>query len=244
MEPLFSIGEMAKKSQLSIQRLRYYDKIGLLVPAFTDPTSGYRYYKTAQEEQLNLIQALQYMGFSLQELKQYLDKNTSESLPDLLIKYQQKLIDEEARIARKKWLIDRYQGLLKREPEKIELLTSARLLLTEPLLTPVHADILNDPAFHQEVQKILSRLGLSKSYLQFPGYFLLDGQAYLFVELDHSIGAPGERYLISSERQAFVTPQNWQIPAENADYLLQETVAWIDQELVRGYSYETKLTFE
>ncbi|MBC2183808.1 MerR family transcriptional regulator [Listeria sp. FSL L7-0233] len=244
MEPLFSIGEMAKKSQLSIQRLRYYDKIGLLVPAFTDPTSGYRYYKTAQEEQLNLIQALQYMGFSLQELKQYLDKNTSESLPDLLIKYQQKLIDEEARIARKKWLIDRYQGLLKREPEKIKLLTSARLLLTEPLLTPVHADILNDPAFHQEVQKILSRLGLSKSYLQFPGYFLLEGQAYLFVELDHSIGAPGERYLIASERQAFVTPQNWQIPAENADYLLQETVAWIDQELVRGYSYETKLTFE
>ncbi|MBC1571538.1 MerR family transcriptional regulator [Listeria sp. FSL L7-1426] len=244
MEPLFSIGEMAKKSQLSIQRLRYYDKIGLLVPAFTDPTSGYRYYKTAQEEQLNLIQALQYMGFSLQELKQYLDKNTSESLPDLLIKYQQKLIDEEARIARKKWLIDRYQGLLKREPEKIEQLTSARLLLTEPLLTPVHADILNDPAFHQEVQKILSRLGLSKSYLQFPGYFLLDGEAYLFVELDHSIGAPGERYLASSERQAFITPQNWQMPAENADYLLQETVAWIDQELVRGYSYETKLTFE
>ncbi|MBC1969919.1 MerR family transcriptional regulator [Listeria marthii] len=244
MEPLFSIGEMAKKSQLSIQRLRYYDKIGLLVPAFTDPASGYRYYKTAQEEQLNLIQALQYMGFSLQELKQYLDKNTSESLPDLLIKYQQKLIDEEARIARKKWLIDRYQGLLKRETEKAEQLTASRLLLTEPLLTPVHADILNDPAFHQEVQKTVSRLELSKSYLQFPGYFILGGQAYLFVELDHSIGAPGERHLASSERQAFVTPQNWQTPAENADYLLQETVAWIDQELVRGYSYETNLTFE
>lgn len=141
MEPLFSIGEMAKKSQLSIQRLRYYDKIGLLVPAFTDPTSGYRYYKTAQEEQLNLIQALQYMGFSLQELKQYLDKNTSESLPDLLIKYQQKLMDEEARIARKKWLIDRYQGLLKRETDSTKPLTAVRLLLTEPLLTPVHADI-------------------------------------------------------------------------------------------------------
>ncbi|MEN0731990.1 multidrug transporter, partial [Listeria monocytogenes] len=28
------------------------------------------------------------------------------------------------------------------------------------------------------------------------------------------------------------------------NYLLQETVAWINQELVRGYSYETKLTFE
>ncbi|NVS34649.1 multidrug transporter, partial [Listeria monocytogenes] len=46
------------------------------------------------------------------------------------------------------------------------------------------------------------------------------------------------------ERQAFVTPQNWKTPSENENYLLQETVAWINQELVRGYSYETKLTFE
>lgn len=72
----------------------------------------------------------------------------------------------------------------------------------------------------------------------------LDGQTYLFIELDRSIGAPGERRLLSSERQAFVTPQNWETPLENENYLLQETVAWINQELVRGYSYETKLTFE
>ncbi|EAF5657892.1 MerR family transcriptional regulator [Listeria innocua] len=244
MEPLFSIGEMAKKSQLSIQRLRYYDKIGLLVPAFTDPTSGYRYYKTAQEEQLNLIQALQYMGFSLQELKQYLDNNTSESLPDLLIKYQQKLTEEESRIARKKWLLERYQGLLKRDSEKKELVLPARLLLTERLLTPVHSNILNDPAFHQEVQEKVRRLGLSKSYQQFPGFFMLDGQAYLFIELDHSVGAPGERLLLSSERQSFITSQTSKSYPENENYLLQETVAWINQELVHGYSYETKLTFE
>ncbi|EJE4622991.1 multidrug transporter, partial [Listeria monocytogenes] len=52
------------------------------------------------------------------------------------------------------------------------------------------------------------------------------------------------RRLLSSERQAFVTPQNWETPPENENYLLQETVAWINQELIRGYSYETKLTFE
>ncbi|MBA5770382.1 multidrug transporter, partial [Escherichia coli] len=79
---------------------------------------------------------------------------------------------------------------------------------------------------------------------QFPGYCVLDGQTYLFIELDLSIGAPGERRLLSSERQALVTPQNWETPPENENYLLQETVAWINQELVRGYSYETKLTFE
>lgn len=73
---------------------------------------------------------------------------------------------------------------------------------------------------------------------------MLDGQAYLFIELDHSIGALGERRLLSSERQAFVTPQNLETRPENENYLLQETVAWINQELVHGYSYETKLTFE
>lgn len=85
MEPFFSIGEMAKKSQLSIQRLRYYDKIGLLVPAFTDPTSGYRYYKTAQEEQLNLIQALQYMGFSFKNSNNISTKIHRKAYPIYLL---------------------------------------------------------------------------------------------------------------------------------------------------------------
>lgn len=244
MKPLLSIGEMAKKSQLSIQRLRYYDKIGLLVPAFTDPTSGYRYYEAIQEEQLNFIQALQYMGFSLHAIKQYIAKNTPEILPELLVTYQQKLQEDEARIARKKWLINRYQGLLRRSPEKAQSVKTARLILTEPLQTPIHPTILNDSLFHQEVQSLISRLNLSKSYSQFPGYLMLNGQAYLFIELDHSVKAAGERYLLASERQPFCMPQNWEMKPNNENYLLQETVALIDKKLVNGYSYETNLYFE
>lgn len=244
MIPLLSIGEMAKKSQLSIQRLRYYDKIGLLVPAFTDPTSGYRYYEAAQEEQLNFIQALQYMGFSLQAIKQYLSQNTSESLPELLIKYQQKLTEDEARIARKKWLINRYQGLLKRNPENTEAVKTTRLLLTEPLQTTIHSTVLNDPLFQQEVQELINRLGLSKSYLQFPGYLILDDQAFLFIELDHSVSSPGERYLLASKRHPLCKPQTWDLNTASENYLLQETVSWMDGELVHGYSYETNLYFE
>lgn len=228
MTPLLSIGEMAKKSQLSIQRLRYYDKIGLLVPAFTDSVSGYRYYEVAQEEQLNFIQALQYMGFSLKAIKQYLDKNTPESLPELLIKYQQKLQEDEARIARKKWLLNRFQLLLKRKPEKSQSVKTTRLILTEPLQMPIHSTILNDPLFHQEVQALINRLNLSKSYSQFPGYLMLDG----------------ERSLQTSERKPFCLPQNWELKSESENYLLQETVAWVDKELVHGYSYETNLYFE
>ncbi|WP_099225099.1 MerR family transcriptional regulator [Listeria costaricensis] len=244
METYFSIGEMAKKNDLSIQRLRYYDKIGLLVPAYTDAASGYRYYKPEQAEQLSFIQALQYMGFSLQEIKQYLEKETPENLPALLTKYRKKLEEEEIRIARKKRLIDRYQGLLERDPAQKGPVRTARLLLTAPLVTPVHSAILTDLKFHQEARELIDHLGLSKSYQQFLGYFMEDGQPYLFFELDHSIGAPGERYLLASERQPFCVPQDWKCPTDGENYLLQETVALIDQELIRGYSYEKQLHFK
>jgi hypothetical protein len=40
---MFSIGEFSRLAQLSIRVLRHYDEIGLLVPAYTNGTNGYRY---------------------------------------------------------------------------------------------------------------------------------------------------------------------------------------------------------
>ena len=42
MDKYFSIGEVSKITGLSIDRLRNYDKIGLLKPSYIDPKSGYR----------------------------------------------------------------------------------------------------------------------------------------------------------------------------------------------------------
>lgn len=39
---LYSIGEVAELNNISIQTLRYYDKIGLFTPASVDPQSHYR----------------------------------------------------------------------------------------------------------------------------------------------------------------------------------------------------------
>ena len=41
---LLSIGEAAKLKQVSVKSLRYYETIGILKPAYVDPSSGYRYY--------------------------------------------------------------------------------------------------------------------------------------------------------------------------------------------------------
>ena len=44
MDQMFTIGKMASLTGISVQALRYYDKLGLLRPTYVNPTTGYRYY--------------------------------------------------------------------------------------------------------------------------------------------------------------------------------------------------------
>ncbi|GIE82066.1 hypothetical protein Aph02nite_80160 [Actinoplanes philippinensis] len=42
---LIPIGRFSRMSRLSIKALRFYAEQGLIVPAWVDPSSGYRYYR-------------------------------------------------------------------------------------------------------------------------------------------------------------------------------------------------------
>ncbi|MDQ7863512.1 helix-turn-helix domain-containing protein [Peribacillus frigoritolerans] len=76
----FSIGEMAKLRGVTVDTLRHYDKIGLLKPFHIDPETGYRYYSISQYEVLGTIKELRSIGFSLEEIKQFLtDRNVEKS---------------------------------------------------------------------------------------------------------------------------------------------------------------------
>lgn len=65
---MYRIGDFARLGQVSIKTLRFYDEIGLLRPAWTDPLSGYRYYMAAQVADLNRILAFKDLGLSLTEV--------------------------------------------------------------------------------------------------------------------------------------------------------------------------------
>ena len=41
---MYKIGAFAKKTNLSVDTIRYYDEIGLLKPSYKDKFSNYRYY--------------------------------------------------------------------------------------------------------------------------------------------------------------------------------------------------------
>ncbi|MBI0578673.1 MerR family transcriptional regulator [Neobacillus cucumis] len=81
MENKLSIGEMAKLRNVTVDTLRHYDKIGLLKPYYTDSNTGYRYYSIYQYEVLGTIKELRKIGFSLEEIKQFLtDRNVKKSV--------------------------------------------------------------------------------------------------------------------------------------------------------------------
>lgn len=96
MKKNFSIGEMAKLHNTTIQTLRYYDEIGLLVPIQVDVKSGYRYYSTEQFEQLNTINYLKDLGLPLKEIKVHLEQRNIEGFLKLLQK-QSEITDKKIR---------------------------------------------------------------------------------------------------------------------------------------------------
>lgn len=73
MERYLSIGEMAKARGVNVQSLRYYEKLGILVPEYVNPQSGYRYYAPEQIMILDTIILCVDLGIPLKRLKDYVD---------------------------------------------------------------------------------------------------------------------------------------------------------------------------
>ena len=59
---MLRIGEFSKLAKTTIKALRYYDKVGLLKPAFVDSATSYRYYSDDQLEIMREILAYKSAG--------------------------------------------------------------------------------------------------------------------------------------------------------------------------------------
>lgn len=70
---MLKIGEFSKLSHLTIKTLRYYEKEGILCPAFIAPGNGYRFYETSQLTIAAKIKAYRQLGLSIDEIKDLLD---------------------------------------------------------------------------------------------------------------------------------------------------------------------------
>lgn len=69
---MYKISDFSKKTGISIETLRYYDKIDFFKPLYTDIFSGYRYYIESQAEDMKKVQKLKEVGLSLQEISDFI----------------------------------------------------------------------------------------------------------------------------------------------------------------------------
>ncbi len=84
MENLLSIGEVAKIRNINVQSLRYYEKLGILLPAYIDPRTGYRYYSLEQIMILDTIILCIDLGIPLKKLKNYVNAEDQLEFEHLL----------------------------------------------------------------------------------------------------------------------------------------------------------------
>ncbi|MDM5156978.1 helix-turn-helix domain-containing protein [Bacillus sp. DX1.1] len=84
---LFSIGEVAKMKGITIKALRYYHKIGILIPRYIDEITGYRYYSIDQFIYIDIIKNCRELRTSIVELQEiFKDCNTDKLLKFLQLK--------------------------------------------------------------------------------------------------------------------------------------------------------------
>lgn len=98
---MFRIGEFSKLTQVSIRMLRYYDEMGLLKPAHTDPFTNYRLYSTEQIPRLNKIVFLRDLGFNVSQIAEALEGLGDQSIARLL-ENKRAEIEESIRLEQEK----------------------------------------------------------------------------------------------------------------------------------------------
>ena len=78
MKDRYTIGEVADLLNMSPQSLRFYDKAGVVVPAYTNPKTGYRYYTVTDTRRFNLCRELRAAELSLEECRELIGSPSVE----------------------------------------------------------------------------------------------------------------------------------------------------------------------
>lgn len=118
MKEYYKINEISKLYGIGVDSLRYYEKIGVLVPR--RDTNGYRLYGLKDIYKLNVIRDLRQLDFTMQQIKDYLDHQSIENTLYLLHK-EKDLVSEQLRSLETK------QRMIQ---ERIHVLTTAMQITT------------------------------------------------------------------------------------------------------------------
>jgi DNA-binding transcriptional MerR regulator len=148
-----SLGRFAQAVQLSRKALRIYNQLGILVPDYVDPESGYRYYSTAQFEKARFIRLLRAMEMPLADIRCVLATTTPDEAIELVLDCQrafEKKTDQVRQASHK------FLAYLRKEYITISINVSAKRF---PVCQAVSIKKnITVPAFHEFIPNALSQL--------------------------------------------------------------------------------------
>jgi DNA-binding transcriptional MerR regulator len=113
MKNNYLVKEFADMTKVTVRTLHYYDQIGLLKPSF-EKANGYRVYTDADLLKLQQIVTLKFMGFSLGQIRELLDRKGYEVVRSLKIQAEA-VRDEIDRLRQASRAIEQVLGLLETE---------------------------------------------------------------------------------------------------------------------------------
>ncbi|MEK4931560.1 MerR family transcriptional regulator [Bacillus sp. FSL M7-1345] len=121
MKKIFSIGEVAKIKDITIKALRYYHKMGILIPKHIDESTGYRYYSIDQFIHIDIIKSCRELNTSIVELQEIFKECDMDKLLQFL---QVKRAEAEEHIKKMKEVIETIDGLNEKVGSSQEILKS------------------------------------------------------------------------------------------------------------------------
>jgi len=130
----WKVGELARRTGITVRTLHHYDEIGLLSPS-TRSQAGYRLYTREDVARLQQILSLRQLGFSLQEIRACLDDGRLEALAARLRAAGTAPAEELIRTMEAMTMFEKYYT-----PEQLEQLEARRRELGEERIREVEAE--------------------------------------------------------------------------------------------------------
>ena len=104
---MVTIGQIAKRTNVSVETIRYYEQRGLLPEPKRRPFSGYRLYDEGAIKQLRFIKRTQELGFSLTEILELLFLTACRDVKEKSIQKINELNDKIQTLKKMKQALER-----------------------------------------------------------------------------------------------------------------------------------------
>ncbi|MGN6611589.1 MAG: MerR family transcriptional regulator [Angustibacter sp.] len=107
--PHLAIGQLARRTGLTLKALRHYDRVGLLPPAHVDPATGHRYYAPAQLEVARLVHLLRSVDVPLDDVRTCVESGGDPTtVADVLATHRRRVEARSIRLRGHLHAIDHY----------------------------------------------------------------------------------------------------------------------------------------